>query len=66
MLADLPAPVWVSPRRRAVAPPLPAADGPVERSVGHMLVARVAQLALIFVALTILTLAMSVIAQAVR
>jgi hypothetical protein len=49
-----------------VAAPSPAADGPFERSLGEILVARVAQLALIFVAVTILTLAMSLVAQVVR
>lgn len=66
VLAGLPAPRWTTPRRRAVAAPSPAADGPFERSLGEILVARVAQLALIFVAVTILTLAMSLVAQVVR
>lgn len=65
VLAGLPAPRWTTPRRRAVATPSPA-DGPFERSLGEILVARVAQLALIFVAVTILTLAMSLVAQVVR
>ena len=65
-LAGLPAPVWATTRRRPLAAPSPPAGGPAERSLGEMLVVRVAHLALIFVAVTILTLAMSLVAQAVR
>jgi hypothetical protein len=65
-LAGLPAPIWATMRPRASAAPSPAAAAPLERSVGAMVVARVAHLALIFVAVTILTLAMSLVAQAVR
>jgi hypothetical protein len=44
----------------------PAVDQPLARAVGGMLVTRVAQLALVFAAVTIVTLAMSVVAHAVR
>jgi hypothetical protein len=43
----------------------PAAE-PIVRSVGKLVAARFAQLALIFVAVTILTLALSLVAQAFR
>jgi hypothetical protein len=66
-LARLPAPVWATPRR----PPLvkvatTAIDEPFTQSLGGMLVARVTQLALVFAAVTILTLAMSLVANAMR
>ena len=64
VLARLPAPVWPSPRPRvrAVSP----VGDPVARILGRILVSRAAQLAQIFVAITILTLAMSVVARACR
>ena len=65
-LAGLTAPFWASPRPRPRTRPIPPADRPLERSLGAILVTRVAHLTLIFVALTILTLAMSVVAHAVR
>lgn len=66
VLAGLPAPIWATQRRRAVSAQAPVVDGPFERSLGAILVARVAHLALIFVVVTVLTLAMSLVAQAVR
>jgi hypothetical protein len=69
-------PVWPRPRLRVVeaspapvvrapvAPPAPAE--PLRRSLGLTLVARVGQLGLIFVAVTLVTLAMSLVAHAVR
>lgn len=66
VLAALPAPVWRTPRAKAVAvPPRAAAELP-ERSLGAVLVTRVAHLVLIFLAITILTLAVALVAQAVR
>jgi hypothetical protein len=65
-LASLPAPVWTAPRLRLAEAPAPAVDDPYARSFGAMVLARFAQLALVFAAITILTLAMSVVAQAFR
>ncbi len=67
-LACLPAPVWATPRLRLAQPdPLaPVVDEPFARSLGGMVVARVTQLALVFAAVTILTLAMSLVANAMR
>jgi hypothetical protein len=53
------------PRRLATAPPAVVA-GPQPPSLGVLVVARVGQLALIFVAVTLLTLLLSVVAQAMR
>jgi hypothetical protein len=66
-LACLPAPVWPAPGLRlAEAPAPPQVSEPVARSLGGMVVARVTQLALVFAAVTILTLAMSLVANAMR
>ena len=65
-LARLGAPVWPTPRRRAVEAPAPAVPEPLAPSLGAMLVARVGSSRSIFVAVTILVLAMSVVAQAFR
>ena len=68
-LARLPAPVWLKPlpRRQAVeAPEAAVHEQPFALSLRAMLVARVGQLALIFVAVTILVLAMSLVANAMR
>lgn len=64
-VARLGAPVWPTPRRRvtAVEPPLP---DPFARTLGAIVVARVIQLGVIFVAVTALTLAMSLAAHALR
>jgi hypothetical protein len=66
VLARLGPPVWPKPRRPAVEPPAAALDEAFAPSLGAMLVARVGQLALIFVAVTILVLAMSLVANAMR
>ena len=63
-VARLGAPVWPTPRPRAAA--VAPADDPFERSLGEIVVARVIQLAVIFVAVTALTLAMSLAAHAFR
>jgi hypothetical protein len=65
-LACLPAPVWPTPRLRAAEAPAPPADQPFARSLGGMVVARLTQLAVVFAAVTILTLAMSLVASAMR
>jgi hypothetical protein len=65
-LARLGAPVWPRPRPRAVEAPAPAVAAPLAPSLGAMLVARIGQLALIFVVVTILILAMSLVANAMR
>jgi hypothetical protein len=66
VLARLDPPAWPTPRRRAVEAPAPAVDGPNAPSLSALLVTRVGQLALIFVAVTILVLAMSLVANAMR
>ena len=73
-LARLGAPVWPTPRPRAVkapalavaAPLAPSVRAPRAPSLGALLVARVGQLALIFVLVTVLILAMSLVANAMR
>jgi hypothetical protein len=65
-LARLGPPAWPTPRRRSVDPPAPAVSQPLAPSLGVMLGARVLQLALVFVAVTILVLAMSIVANAMR
>lgn len=72
-LARLGPPVWPTPRRRpvearlrAVQAPTPAVDEPHTPSFGALLVARIGQLALIFIAVTILVLALSIVANAMR
>jgi len=64
VLARLPAPVWPLPRSRVLAGS--SAGDPVARTLGRILFSRATQLTQIFVAITILTLAMSVVAQACR
>jgi len=64
-LASLGAPAWWAPLPRSVEAP-PARDQPLARALGGMLATRVAQLGLVFAAVTIVTLAMSVVAHAVR
>jgi hypothetical protein len=66
VLAGLGSPAWPTPRWRAVEAPAPALDEPFAPSFGGMLVARVTQLALVFVTATLFTLAMSLVAHAVR
>ncbi|HKN62758.1 MAG TPA: hypothetical protein VJV76_00350 [Gaiellaceae bacterium] len=65
-LARLEPPSRPTPRRRAVAAPAPALVEPLAPSLGALLVARVGQLALIFIAVTILVLVMSLVANAMR
>jgi hypothetical protein len=65
VLAELPAPVWAMPRR-IVASPATVDDEPFSPPIGAMVVARVGQLALVFMAVTIVVLAMSLVAQAMR
>ena len=65
-LARLGPSVWPTPRLRAVEAPAPAVAEPLAPSLGTLLFARVGQLALIFVVVTILILAMSLVANAMR
>lgn len=65
-LARLGPPAWPTPRRRAAEPPAPAVQAPYAPSLAALLVARVGQLVLIFIAVTILVLAMSLVANAMR
>ena len=65
-LARLVAPVRPTPLRRTVEPPAPALPEPLTPSLGAMLIARALQLSLVFAAVTILTLAMSLVANAMR
>ena len=62
VLARLSTPAWPPPRVLATAP----VDDPGARTLGRIVVLRAAQLTQIFVAVTILTLAMSLVARAVR
>ena len=65
-LACLGAPVWTAaPQSHVAVAPGPVRE-PFARSLGVVLAARAAQLSLIFAAVTILVLAMSVVAHAVR
>ena len=57
---------YTGPRARVRAIPPAARAAPAPRRVGLILDSRVAQLLMIFAAVTILTLAMSVVAQAFR
>ena len=71
-LALLGPPVWPAPRLRVVEAPAPLVEAPAPldepfgRSLGGLLAARVVHLGVIFVAVTLVTLAMSVVAHAVR
>jgi hypothetical protein len=65
-LARLGPPARPTPRPRIVEVPAAVVDQPYTPSVGELLVARVGQLALIFIAVTILVLAMSIVANAMR
>jgi len=65
-LACLPAPSWAPPRPRVVEAASTPIDKPFRESVGGMLLARVTQLALVFAVVTILVLAMSIVANAMR
>jgi hypothetical protein len=65
-VASLGPPVWPAPRPRVLERPAPTAPEPLARSLAGVFAARVGQLALIFVVVTILTLAMSVVAHAIR
>jgi hypothetical protein len=73
-IARLGPPAWPKPRPRprlVVVPTPPfeapsAADEPFVRYVGALVAARLAQLALIFIFVTIVTLALSIVANAFR
>ena len=64
VLARLPAPVWPLPRQRE--PAVSAGRKPVAHTLGRIVVSRVVGLVQIFAAITVLTVAMSLIAHALR
>jgi hypothetical protein len=64
-LAALGPPVWPVPQLRVVAPPTPVAELP-EPSITRLVAARLVSLVVIFAAVTILTLALSLVAHALR
>jgi hypothetical protein len=66
VLARLGAPVWPTAPRRGVETPAPEVGEAFAPSLGGLLVARVGQLALVFVLVTTLVLAMSLVAHAMR
>jgi hypothetical protein len=66
VLAALPIPVWALPRLRVVTDSPPAVAKPVTRPLGRVLVSRARQLALVFVAITLVTVAMALVAHAIR
>ena len=66
VLADLGPPVWPTARSSAVEARAAMVAKPLVPSFGAMLLARVGQLALIFVVVTILILALSLVANAMR
>ena len=66
VLRSLGPPRWPTPRSRDTTPPAAPAREPLARSLGMLLVARTAQLGVIFATVTILTLAMSLVAYAFR
>jgi hypothetical protein len=65
-LARLGPPTWPKPRLRTVEAPVAVVNEPHGPSLGTLLAARVGQLALIFIAVTILVLTMSIVANAMR
>ena len=65
-LARLGAPVWPTSTRRTVVTPTAVVDEPFVPSLGAILVSRVVQLAGVFVVVTVLVLAMSLVANAMR
>lgn len=64
VLASMPPPAWAVRRPRALQLAPPAPPEPWPRALGALLVTRIAQLGLIFVIVTVLTLVMSVVAHA--
>jgi hypothetical protein len=65
VLAGLGPPVWAQPRLRVVARPTPA-EGPPVPSLTRLVAARLVSLGVIFVLATALTLALSLVAHALR
>jgi hypothetical protein len=69
VLAGLGPPVWPTPRPKPRVITLPAPveeEEPIGHALGRLLAARVVQLGVIFAAATILTLALSLVAHAIR
>jgi hypothetical protein len=65
VLAALGPPVWPIPRLRVVARPTPV-EYPPEPSIARLVAARLVSLGVIFLAATILTLTLSLVAHALR
>jgi hypothetical protein len=65
-LAALGPPVWPLPRLRVAARPAPIVEHLPAPSIRRLVAARFVSLAVIFVAATILTLALSLVAHALR
>ena len=65
-LASLGPPEWPKPQRPRVAPAAPVAEVRFARSLVQLLATRAVQLGVIFVFVTLLTLALSIVAQAFR
>ena len=69
VLAALGPPVWPMPRLRVVARPAPVDepfDEPLGPSLKRLVAARLVSLGVIFIAATVLTLALSLVAHALR
>jgi hypothetical protein len=66
VLARLGAPVWPTAPRRAFETAAPDVGEAFTPSLGGLLLARIGQLALVFVVVTTLVLAMSLVAHAMR
>jgi len=65
VLAQLDPPEWAQPRPSARAP-TPPPENSLTRTLGAVLLPRVAQLMLTFVVVTVLTLSLTAVANAVR
>jgi hypothetical protein len=65
-LARLGPPEWPKPRRPRAVPAAPVAEVRFVRSVGQLLATRALQLGVIFLFVTLLTLVLSIVAQAFR
>jgi hypothetical protein len=65
-LAQLDPPEWAKPRSSVRAPTPPPLENSLTRTLGAVLLPRVAQLMLTFVVVTVLTLSLTAVANAVR
>ena len=73
ILAALGPPVWPAPRARpiplfrVIAPPMPVEEAPAPRSsLKRLVAARLVSLGVIFLTATVITLALSLVAHAIR